>query len=513
MKTNEGAFALTQEDKECLAKLSGQKRLAFLLKLNLFQIAKFHSLRAAEEILDENLDLIEESDTEEAAYLLAIKAYFASMKVDMDEARIILEKALVKSRAVKSVHAEAMAIAIKGYHKNSEKQHEKAAVWYQMALKNIPDIYRADVLCALGASYGVRGKYELAWQYFNDAITETKKLIKKYKDQKSYLLEIQVDTLSMLATLLEIIDDFDGAEKSHDKAIKMARDNGFTWALYKALSRKVRFFNIKKDFKAAKDCLVEAEKLSADVYDPRVPFYIAHDWARQFYFTAKNKADLQKALNKYEEILYGSSTSKEEMDAHILLLMKNLPILFDEIINGIYECLIATREEDKEKFAEELKATMASYNKVLTEGGLYVEIDKPTILEIERRIFTNLLERIFRKPRAIAYNGINVRYDYDKEEAWVTIKESSKEFWLNKKAFLILEYLHIHRGHYVSEDELARYWELNMVAGTGIRHYISQYIRGELGLTPFLEQKRPEGWKLIDLDQVAEVEKTEIPAA
>jgi tetratricopeptide (TPR) repeat protein len=507
MNANRDALTLKiQQGKEQLKRLTGQKRLACLLKLDLFQIAKFHSLAIAVEILDENLDLIETTDTEEAAQLMTINAYFASMKVDMDDAKVYVDKALAKARAVGSLKAEAMALAIKGYHKDSEKQYEKAAVWYIMALRHIPAIYKANVLRELGAAYGKCGKYELAWHYFNEAIEQTKKLIDDEsicRESKANLLEIQADIWSRLATIHESIDDLDGAEAAHDKAIGMAREHGFAWELYRALSRKAKFFILKNDYKSAEEYLIEAGKLSAEKYDPRVPFYVAHDWARLYRLTANNNDDLQKALEKYEEILYGGLENMEEMDKYILTVMRNMPLLFDEVTTGIYECLMGI---GKVLPAEFLNRAIHEYEEVMMESGIYKEADKQEKLNIEEKNIKDTLTSIFQKmPLTIRYRHVVANYDPDKDKAKYKI-EGKKSRLRSIRAFFILKCLELRIGECVPREAIQDFLELNGITvneeggSSGIRTTIDR-IREKLGLTEYIRTCEPHGagWRLLPL--------------
>jgi tetratricopeptide (TPR) repeat protein len=494
-----------ERSKKHLEELSGPKRLAFLLKMNLLKVAKFYSRDVAEDILNENFGLIEVENSKEAAQLLVIKAYIASINTDLDEAKIIVEKALSKARAVQSPQLEAAALAIKGYHKETEKQYDKAVDYYLKALNQVSEVFKADVLRQLGICYGKHGNYPLARHYLDETIKQTEDIINSSSvsaDQKSNHLEIQTDTLSRLATIYEGLDDLESAEKAHDKAIGMARDNNFILALYRALSRKVKFFILTNKYDLANTFLTEAESLSAERFDPGVPLYVAQDWARLFRFSAKNNDDRQKALNKYREILYGDFEDKLDRDNRVLSLMKNMSILFDEVTSGIYECLIMMRMREEDVLAKKLKEAMDSYNTVLAESGIFVEIDKRGKLDKERENIIEILEVILEKPHEIFYKDIFARYKRGDKHAIATFSSSGKKIEFSEKAFFIFECFYKNKGKCVTEKEILNYWEDNGVpfdpASSGFSTALNRDLIERLGLAPYIKKcPKPEGWQLL----------------
>ena len=489
-----------------LERIPRPKRLSFLLKMDLLKVAKFYSRHVAENILNENLELIETVNSKEAAELLTIKAYIASINIDLDEAKVIAEKALSKARAIKSPTLEAAALAIKGYHKETEKQYDKAAGYYTMALDHISEVFKADVLRQFGICYGKQGNYPLALHYLNETMKQTEKIINDSStfsiDQRLYHLEIQADTGSRLATIHESLEDLEGAERAHDKAIKMARDNGFTWALYKALSRKVKFLILKNNYGLANTLLTEAKNLSAERFDPGVPLYVAQDWARLYRFSAQNNDDRQKALNKYREILYGDFKKKVDKDNRVLSLMKNMSILFDEVTSGIYECLMMMRTREEKKLAEKLKEVMDSYNTVLSESGVFVEIDKQGKLDKEREKILEILTDILEKPHEIHYRGlIYARYKHGDKHAIATFISSGQKIEFSEKAFFIFECFYNNKDKCVTKKEILDYWEENGVTFDPDTSFPTAFYRDfkkKLGLAPFIKNcEVAPGWYLL----------------
>lgn len=484
-----------QLGKKRLDGLTGQKRLEFLLTL--LKTSRLYSPKTAEDLIDENLELIETIVSEASALLLGEKAFFASKKHNLSEAKKYADKALSLSREIGSSQAEARALTVKGYLEDAVKQHKKAAAWHTMALEKSSQLQRSNAALELGTSYSKQGEYDRAWFYINEAIKYAEKLIRSKiisKDEKNNQIKIQADAWSRLATLHESIDDLHGAQNAYERSIALAKKYSLVWEQYKALSRKVKFFILSGNLIEAESSLKEAESLPLKGRGPRAPLYIAHDWARLY----RAQSRYSEAQEKYRGILYGASSDKEARERHLLDLMNNTADLFGEILSGIHDCLVGM---GKKPMAERLDVASRAYEDVLTESGIYKEVDKQTRIRIQENNIVNLLADIFQKtPRVVRYKDIFVEYDSEKGKAKVT--KNGREFELNKRAFLILRYFVEHKGECVTLDELHQFWiehKEGYQSKEGLRTYIQRDIRKKLGLNQYLERcpKPKGGWLLL----------------
>jgi DNA-binding response OmpR family regulator len=138
----------------------------------------------------------------------------------------------------------------------------------------------------------------------------------------------------------------------------------------------------------------------------------------------------------------------------------------------------------EERKAEHLDSATRQYEEALKDFGIYKDIDKQAKLEVLEKHIIAVLERIFQKrPFIVRYKDILAEYHSDKEKA--SIMKGALRLTLNKRAFLIFQYLVEHMGECVTKADLHQYWikhEEGYASKECIRTYINRDIRGKLGL-------------------------------
>jgi len=480
-----------------LKTLTGQARLALLMEC--LDLARLLPDKIVEALIDDNIELAESLWTEESAFLLGEKANYASKKMTFGEARKFVAKGLQLSRDVGSAHAEAIALAVRGYLESADKQHKKAAAWYMMALEKCSDLQRPRVELDLGSCYGKQGEYDRAWFYLNESVKHSGVLMADESispERRMFQTKLHTDGWSRLGTLQESVGDFGGARLAYDRSLNLADQYKLTWEKYKTLSRKAKFHIIIGEFTEAEKCLNEAQGLMLSEYNARAPMYLTHDWARLYRMSGR----YAQALETYGTILYGESSDEPAVRQNILNIME-FADLFGEILSGIYECLMHL---GKTQIADVLNAASREYEEVLTESGIYKEADKQAKLKIQQeKLMVILLSVMQKSPLVVWYRDIVMEFDLEKKKA--RVRQGGREFQLSQRAFLVFKCLVEHVGQYVTRKDIEEYWaqfgEGYFEAGqdTGVRTYINREIGEILGLSAFLKRRdKPKGgWMLI----------------
>jgi tetratricopeptide (TPR) repeat protein len=494
----EELHSIIDRGKKGLGRLSGNRKLATLL--NLIRTLKPYSTKAAEELIDNNIDLIERTRSEAAALLLGEKAYLAYRHAVIADSEKYAELTLRVSRDMKSLPAEALACIVKGYLDSKSGRHKLATAWYMMALDKCTRFQRPLILLELSSSFGKRGEYDRALFFIHDAIKQSAAL--SYTkgisaEARMTQRQIHTDAWSRLGTLRWNIGDIDGAFKAFDHAIELSLKHKLIWERYKSLSRKARLLVMTNNVSEGERLLVEAQSLPLSGFSPKSSLYIAHAWARLYRLSSR----YIESMDKYGELIFGTSSDAKRMEKHIYMLMTEYTDLFGELLSGIQECLVKLK---RRRHAEMVASATREYEETIDESGIYKEMDKPEKLRIQQQNLFDILATIFEKqPLLVRYKDILAEYDREKEKAKVIIDKT--EFILQKPAFLMFKYLVDHKDNCVSVKQLAAYWRENSVnydeendMGAKMRTYIQRYIRNKLGLDQFLRNcSKPEGWLLL----------------
>lgn len=483
---------------EYLKRLPRPDNLESLFKL--WKTVVVRAPRIAEDLINNNLQLIESIRSEEAVILFGVRAIYYIRKPIRD-AEDYANKALAVERDIKSPTAETWIFLRKGIIHQYRGEYEKAESWYKKASYNSPDFLRPAVLLALGYLYGFQGNYGQAFQHINEAIEKTELLLRNKtlsEEDRDILNWIQTDAWSQLGSVNMGMGDFDEAQKDYDRALELASTYRILWEIYQVQLFKVRLMLMMGKLKEAKEGIEAVERMPVSEIDELAPLYIMHDWARVY--RASHPPRFDEAMDKYSTILYGNTSDETKINARLNNLMENQADLFGEILSGIRECLFGL---GKVTDAKRLEEVTKNYQDALSECGIYKEIDKNAKLQMEREKVVDILCRIFeKKPLSVRYKDILVTYDRVIGKAkYETKKETGT---LPKRAFIILKYLNDHRDEWVTKEELGKSLEDEREAIGNldmIRGYISRYIRKKLGLNQYLEQRRkkhPEkgGWKL-----------------
>jgi len=476
-----------------LGQIKKGSRLDFAWRL-LQWAAQYHSKKYAEEIINDVLELAQETSTEQAALLLGQKAYYAYRNFDAPEATRYANLALKKSRDIGSNKAESESLIVKAFLSEDKLEHKKASAWYTMALAKCTKLQRPGLMLKLGTSLRRQGEYSQAWSLINQAQSLAGDLsndlslddIERMKCKRTVL-----KAFVQLGIVHEDLGDIDGAFHAYNKGLSLNKDG------------KLKSDNFKGTAEVIVTPVSKTEapqpKAGKTLYEGRgnysiISYYQEYGRLRSL-MTAKQYED---ALRVSRKVLFEGAVDAQYDFKRLNDFMDNHTDIFIEIVHGIAICLHATGRIIESKSISKAEAL---YSELKQQTGTDNKSDRDYKLRNQKISLGSALRQVFfNDPDFVEYKNIQAQYDPEEDIATFIIgKEKLKK---SRRYFLVFKYLVDNAGKHVTGKMLDRFVSSKgyvlTEGNSGLRNIIKK-MKTEISLAQFLEDPakyKGSGWML-----------------
>jgi tetratricopeptide (TPR) repeat protein len=479
-----------------LGQVEGATKLDFAWELLKGAERRYHLRKYAEEIINDVLELAQETSTEQAALLLVRKAYYAYRNFDAPEATRYANLALKKSRDIGSNKAESESLIVKAFLSEDKLEHKKASAWYTMALAKCTKLQRPGLMLKLGTSLRRQGEYSQAWSLINQAQSLASDLSNDLSlddNERMKCKRTVLEAFVQLGIVHEDLGDIDGAFHAYNKGLSLNKDG------------KLKSDNFIGTAEVIVTPVSETEapqpKAGKTLYEGRgnysiISYYQEYGRLRSL-MTAKQYED---ALRVSRKVLFEGTIDSQNDFRQLNHFMDNHTDKFIEIVHGIAVCLHATGRIVE---SESISKAVALYSELKQQTGRYNEKNRDYTLRVQENSLCVALRQILLKiPDLVEYKNIQAQYYKDKGRDRVIFKIGKKEIIKrSRRYFLVFKCLVDNAGEKVSGKDLDEFVINQGVAineqDSGLRVYVDR-LKKDINLAQFLVPHEGKGWKLQD---------------
>lgn len=451
------------------------------------------------ELIDENLPLIEETQSEESAYLILNRGTFYLLDELLAKAEQFADKGIILARQLGRSEFEVHGLALKGQIYGKCGQHVREMTFLQRALEKSKPPLNFTLHALIAQSHSKTGNYYEALNNFDKCIA----LCDEYLDnpqisdsERRLHTMCKIENMTWKAAVLVLIGDMDAANMTFAEAVNLAATHKcFNEMYHQLITYSIKLLISSGNYDAAERYLTHVSKSHIPA-EYEITF--AKDWAVLY----QESKRYSQAIEKYHECFFGRLRDESKEKDHITKLMETSPEYFMGLMSMLLNCLT---EADMIKQAQKLSIAIQTFNEIIKESSWLSR----AVVEIKKAGTLNILKSLFQdRPDRAIYKDIVAEYDSSCNTVFVHKGPKRIAQFRSRRGFLTIKYFFDNPGKCITRENICKYWADHSEGGhdevfsmNQVKAYIDRFIRRKLKLGPYLKavknnQDNEGGWIL-----------------